>query len=486
MTEPERPRKLLAPQTYVKLAHDTAPDGTVSTYILNKMTMERTRRILSSSYFPLMHFFAAAAPQEWQLGISEDPGEFQGLAYVSDGAQTSWTSDLFRFNVWEEFHAVGTTSTELYELGEKKCNFDELRAHCDFVDLRLAPQTWDQTGKSVRSAAFRYPSPVGRVWIDTEHLFKTFKFNILHGNGSDFFHNRKGRMMTLCNLFMIDIEAYRPSLSYSSADATNDRERTVPFPSLHISLVYLYSFFAAFNNCKSRGGVSDPTDKAKFRAIVEGITAWIRPKSKLEVKLDADAERLTGGRFAGRNPCTLLITETGLVDLSEFAEVLRRMQPALHAKTFAALAGHYRYNGKPFIDYITAIVIGISQSSPKLVRVVAAQVVAAAVDEIEAFSTRKLKQYCVGGGATRVLSQADSETPMERVAQSTIMDGNWRHVERELERYRLASKVAFNDTQCISLSGPDATKIGADLSVMVAFAMDPVAKIVACMPPQDP
>ena len=135
------------------------------------------------------------------------------------------------------------------------------------------------------------------------YLKLTFKFNILHGNGSDFFHNRKPRMMTLCRLFMIDIEAYRPSLSCSSADATNDRERTMPFPSLHISLVYLYSFFAAFNSSKSRGGVTDDTDKAKFKAIAEGITAWIRPKSKLEIKLDEDAERLAGGRFAGRNPC---------------------------------------------------------------------------------------------------------------------------------------------------------------------------------------
>eukprot|EP00959_Pyramimonas_sp_CCMP1952_P170037 3552366-Pyramimonas_sp.AAC.1 len=117
------------------------------------------------------------------------------------------------------------------------------------------------------------------------------------------------------------------------------------------------------------------------------------------------------------------------------------MQPTLTAKSFTALAGHYRFNGKPFIDYIIAIVTVINQQPPKLVRVVAPQVVAAAVNEIEAFSTRKLKQYCVGGASTRVLSQADSETPMERVAQSTIMDGNWRHVERELERYRLASQV---------------------------------------------
>ena len=82
------------------------------------------------------------------------------------------------------------------------------------------------------------------------------------------------RLFTLMEFFHIHTWAYRHSLKWGQRVAGPDDVRAVPFPSLHLSLLYVFAFKAGFATRRQRGAVSNPADKDKFKTIARGIAAW--------------------------------------------------------------------------------------------------------------------------------------------------------------------------------------------------------------------
>ena len=61
---------------------------------------------------------------------------------------------------------------------------------------------------------------------------------------------------------------------------------------------------------------------------------------------------------------------------------------------------------------------------------------------------------------------------------------NWRHTERELGRYVAAHVEASRTCPHLALAGPDGTKVGTDLSLLMAAAMNPATGVTGVRIPQ--
>ena len=61
---------------------------------------------------------------------------------------------------------------------------------------------------------------------------------------------------------------------------------------------------------------------------------------------------------------------------------------------------------------------------------------------------------------------------------------NWRHTDRELGRYVVAHVESAKSCPHVALAGPDATKVGTDLGLLLAAAMNPATGVTAVCIPQ--
>ena len=60
---------------------------------------------------------------------------------------------------------------------------------------------------------------------------------------------------------------------------------------------------------------------------------------------------------------------------------------------------------------------------------------------------------------------------------------NWRYTDRELGRYAAATVTAMGTCIHSAFAGPDGTKIGTDLGVVMAACINPLTKVTAvCLP----
>ena len=83
-------------------------------------------------------------------------------------------------------------------------------------------------------------------------------------------------------------------------------------------------------------------------------------------------------------------------------------------------------------------------------------------------------------GVKREASRTYSDLPDTTVQRYNIYNpNNHRYTERELGRYVMASERGFRLSQHVALAGPDSTKVGTDLGLTMAAALNPVTRKVA-------
>ena len=79
------------------------------------------------------------------------------------------------------------------------------------------------------------------------------------------------------------------------------------------------------------------------------------------------------------------------------------------------------------------------------------------------------------------LTMPDSSTSTMQVYDPK----NWRHTKRELARYSISMRSTFCKTQFYTLSDPDATKIGTQLSISASLLGDSATEKLAIGHPQE-
>ena len=87
-------------------------------------------------------------------------------------------------------------------------------------------------------------------------------------------------------------------------------------------------------------------------------------------------------------------------------------------------------------------------------------------------------------GIKRVLSACISNTTADCTENKIWDPKNWRHTRRELARYTLGLNSALQKTSFFTMAGPDATKIGTQLSVSAALLGDSESQKVGVAQPQ--
>ena len=65
-----------------------------------------------------------------------------------------------------------------------------------------------------------------------------------------------------------------------------------------------------------------------------------------------------------------------------------------------------------------------------------------------------------------------------------VAEMSWYGRDAFLVKYVEAAKREFGDTKHISICGPDATKVGTDLAITMAYMMNKLTRTCACSPPQ--
>ena len=324
----------------------------------------------------------------------------------------------------------------------------------------------------------------GHIWVDAMSFWSALKLKS-HNSGSIWFQKRKQSWRTLASRLELGEGALRASQPYKSSTINHDSVRVCTFPSLCLPLLIAVATRGAYSNDKTQGSVACPVVRGSLGRFVHGILSYMGPSFTIPLRVDPAAEQL-GPIFFGNSPANILVHD-GVVDLEEL-RALRDEACDFDESGIDQFTQVLGLDGTDFPTFFVGMCMLFSSqaTSTAIFTTIFRQVLIFASDRIavKLGSTATLRNP---RGLARVPSRLPSNlNESELLLAQCWSASNSRQMERELGKYVGACKRTFSTmaTPNLSFAGPDATKVGSDMSLVVGVIMNGKAKKVAIAAPQ--
>ena len=242
-------------------------------------------------------------------------------------------------------------------------------------------------------------------------------------------------------------------------------------PAVHLSLALAQSVVAWADIPVHQGRIKEDDSREAFKRFSEAVLSYLPLGLTFSFRLDLAARRTGPTTFIGSHPCTITIDDDGTMDMRSLMEEVGRM-PDLGDDDTNALTNAYAHHGQPFKAAFFQLVAAAYSSKEDMFMVFVGQLLMAVTAAVEAKFLTRLPPLELTGQRrqTRRFASDVSNTAAEHVMMYDAK--NSRHTRREIERLLRAQQRLFKTCQYLSLSGPDASKIGTDSNVFIAAAMD--------------
>ena len=282
----------------------------------------------------------------------------------------------------------------------------------------------------------------------------------------------------------------RQSVSYNNKFCNrhaviNPCERVVLFGSMCLPLFIVVASRASTAVNVQCGGCEDPLARSAFRRILAGSLGYMDPSFSLTMYFDPSAKQICH-LWVGTRPFCIRVLDNE-VDLSEViamyeARIIdtknKKPKQQLKDELLSIREAHCK---SPLVVLNTLVALNhyvCSGYTSSLARQYVAQI-SSLVEKrlIEGFGYR-----CASGKLHNIDSNTDGHVRHRKLP--IYQTRNQYHMKNELSRYKLASRLAFRGCKHISFCGPDGTKVGVDMNLTCAAAMNMVSGKVSVLPPQ--
>jgi len=195
-------------------------------------------------------------------------------------------------------------------------------------------------------------------------------------------------------------------------------------------------------------------------------------------------ERIGQTDYCGKRPYmfSVLDGKVDLTNLGELCEAVGDKDPAVRP-----VAPFLVHHGEKIEVFLRVLVLeGSKPQCSEHVRGLAAQLVWSTTTFIEQAFMQGMTVVDLFGEQSKCPVPVDTEMHIDLVEPSTTWHPrNVCLTKRELSHYIVCSRKAFSTAGFISVCGPDATKVGDDLAVCMAYLAAPEANVVAVAAPQE-
>ena len=208
------------------------------------------------------------------------------------------------------------------------------------------------------------------------------------------------------------------------------------------------------------------------------------PKNfKIRLKLDPDAKKV-GEHSIGCVPADLVVMH-GKVDLSGPAWGQALEHPSITRSKY--IEGDLKFilsgQGHGLQDFFLCLMTHVGNRHKGLAVSVFSQLLWHMGRRLEAVLAGSCDMRNSSG---RSVTVSDGDEAMSGMTAAPCYNpGSHRQTCRELGRYLQATGKLISGRQCLSLAGPDGTKVGTDFSVSMAAFLEPETKQAAVAIPQD-
>ena len=363
---------------------------------------------------------------------------------------------------------------------------DVLHKHT-IADVKIVPQHTDGLPEVImKCAIFACRQGPGHVWVSAASLCTACGINCDGKDvSSSWYLDRvdKGTWDRWIAKHSLTTEAYRNSRPIASATAQSAK-RCLNFNSLHLSLVLVQATRAAYAKNSQMGLVQSDNQQRAFGRIVGGILSHISEDTILSLRVDVDAHRV-GSFIFGSFPGSLVLCQsavyiTTLNDALDSAidHALGRMR-----KSFVAAVDSIKaLNGFSLKDFFVHLAcLTFPTNAHPLNISLFNQVLWLIVDAVEfKFLQHVPARNHVGALVKGTVSSDVVDVLAFRMYQADDPYGT----ATQLCKYITATDALINCTDHIAICGPDSSKVGTDLGLMVGAIMNCETSVTAWCRPQ--
>ena len=453
---------LVAPQTFLCLLRNQLHGDSVRTVLHNTITDE---------WVPL--------PDDgiWSLAIDDDTG--YALLQNSNSEDDEWAQDYLE---WRVMGNLAGSHCLCNKQDERSGWLQTVTREYSVVPTKVGDSELDGLPPiTVNVAVFKYPRD-GYIWVDINDLYNRLELKLAR-TAAIWFAKRIDPWSKLAAAMKLSAVAVCRSSEYKfhNAKASTDPEsRVLPFPSVHVGLLLVIAFRAAYSEKKQNGAVLNELARDKFLRLTCSLLRHIPADCRVPVRVDPDAWQVDFNPMGVRPTCIPIAG--GVVSLGDVRVLVDGLvlRPIAKAEMDAVMA----LDGSPFHTlYIEISRIALKQCSP---------LVSSLQRQLVWFTSRQLDQRLSSNQpvlSSRCLKRVFSNTSNAGRGKPTTLapilnKSNGYSTTKELSRYLRAAIDEMEPAQFISLSGPDGTKITPQLSIVLAAVMNQETKKCAIGPPQ--
>jgi len=267
----------------------------------------------------------------------------------------------------------------------------------------------------------------------------------------------------------------------------DESEKVALFGSMCMPLflvVIARSGYATTHQC---GGCENLYARACFRRILAGALSWMEPTFSVTMYFDAGAKPVSDLWVGGKAFCLRVVDNE--LDASELMDMYEELIAGEKFKKNKQqltdeLTSIKQIHGKPPLELLVVLVKLNHYVCSGVTSSIARQFVAHCAAAIE---LRLLVGFGYRYASGDLSNSADAISEHAVIHRMTIWNsGNRYHMRNELARYKLACRKHFHNCKHISFCGPDGTKMGVDMNITCAAAMNQMTGKVAVTPPQVP
>ena len=397
---------------------------------------------------------------------------------VTGPTSSLWSTDVLRVSAYKDSSGVEHLFEDMVCRGPRVA----MTQRHSLAKLCLAKAHGAAPSLMVQGAVFEMPSQCGYTWVSVSDLWDELNLKMSPYSGAAWFQIRKQRWEALASDLALGANAVRLSVPYQAS--VEGGSRVLCFASIHLSLLLVISTRSAFCHEKRCGRLDSEEARASFARVAQGLLSYLPKDFDIALRIDEDAQPWQS-QPVGRRPCKALVRD-GALDLGSLIAMrttsLLDVSPGMRKQCERVMALH----GHDFKSAFVTLCKMCSAARTGLLLAIFKQCLWQVVYLVEKTLTSLARTRDIGT-LMRQPSRTYSDVDASTVSETPCWDAkNHRHVERELCRHLQASQRALAKETCLSLCGPDGTKVGTDLSINLAALMGGDSGLVALAFPQAP
>ena len=397
--------------------------------------------------------------EEWSLELDDE-----GKAYLEAESASSWCTDILGHAVCK----AGSGNLWLYMGSDGQIELDAFRCGYKDASWKVSVPPYGTVVK-LQCALFNHGPGRCTAWLSVHDMYTCTNLKLYPGTAGKWTSKRLASWKSLIESLGLPPTSIRQSAPIGVKEA-DVAERCLTFTSLSCQAMVAVLGNMAAHSSRNMGGVEPGDDKDKIVGFLKG---FLQPacvgRWELLLRLDKEVVLVPGYGPAGLAAFSLQIDQ-GVVDLNAWHTAFAAHSAQLTKEEIKCMVAFLPRGVKTI--HIFDLLVGLMA--------VRSQVVWLSKQLVWQVGVRLDDLSGLLGGLPPPGSSMPAGVAVD-LDPKGVLDGDWRHRNRHLTRYQLASIKHFQDKAHISFAG-DASRVGGQ-PVMLFASMEP-GGISAWAPPQ--